>query len=86
MSSTIHRLSLFAFSLLIVFGAFGVDDARAQADDEALLIPVDGFLTDLDDRPIDEQTEVTFALYATASADDPFWTETHQLEVDGGAF
>ncbi len=76
----------FVLALVLVVVTMGLDAAEAQAGQEALLVPVDGFLTDRENRPVDEQLEVTFSLYASASADDAFWSETHQIDFSGGAF
>ncbi|NOZ88153.1 MAG: hypothetical protein GXP49_18225 [Deltaproteobacteria bacterium] len=54
------------------------------------LIPVHGFLTDSNGKPIDGTVEIVFSLYDELNADTPLWTEersgTFSVQVDKGYF
>lgn len=76
--------SFTVLSLALLCVMMSAGDGWAQ--ETAVLVPVDGFLTDADAQVIDGAVEVTFSLYADSSGESPFWTETHALDVDGGAF
>ena len=60
--------------------------ATAMADDQPLMMPINGFLTDTDGVVIDGPVDMTFSLYADPSSDDPFFSETLSITVDQGVF
>lgn len=49
-------------------------------------IPVQGFLTDISEAPIDGDVSIKFALYAYPQGGDSIWTETQPVTVQDGAF
>ncbi len=60
--------------------------STAAADDQPLMMPINGFLTDTDGVVIDGPVDMTFSLYADATTDDSFWSETLPVDVDQGVF
>lgn len=48
--------------------------------------PVQGFLTDTSDAPIDGSNDITFRIYASESEVTPVFEETQTLTVDAGFF
>ncbi len=51
-----------------------------------IVLPVQGYLTDSSDLPIDGVLEVTFRLYPDASSTGPLYQETLDIAFDNGAF
>ncbi|MGM0558872.1 MAG: hypothetical protein ACQEVA_20965 [Myxococcota bacterium] len=69
--------------LLVALVTLAAAPAAAQVPDT---LPVQGFLTDADDAPIDGTTTVTFRLYDNESGGSELWSETRDLEVREGRF
>ncbi len=69
------RTSLFLLSLF---------SSTALAAD--VVLPVQGYLTDASDAPVDGSLDVTFRLYPDQAATGPLFTETLTVTFDSGAF
>lgn len=50
------------------------------------LVPVTGFLTDDAGAPITDTVALELALYTSANATSPLWSEVQAVDVDGGQF
>ena len=70
---------------LFVAGAVMVWHVPALAQAPAS-IPVQGYLTDDEGDPIDDDVDMTFAIYNRAGGGEPFFIETQTVSVDGGYF
>lgn len=52
----------------------------------AFELTYEGYVTNLDDAPIDGNLIAEFSLYTRANGGDPIWTEGHNLDVREGRF
>lgn len=86
MKELTKQFSTFIAVLAVCTGVLAITAEEGWAADSALLLPVNGFLSDAEEQPIDGDVEVTFSLYANATADAPFWSETHDMQIHGGSF
>lgn len=84
MSSRIVRRWIAAAPFALVTW-LGATTPPAHADAPPLL-PVQGFLTDLDGDPEDGTRDITFSLYDGPTASSALFTETQAIDVDEGRF
>ncbi len=56
------------------------------ASAQPAFVTIQGVLTDANDVPIDEETDLTISIYASDTDTTPLYTETQSVLVDGGFF
>ena len=81
-----NRILPSIFLALTVLAGLALPLNEAHATSPAVLIPLQGMLTDAEQRPLNGSVTVTFSLYADATSTSPLWQETQSVSVTHGLF